>query len=168
MIKDHSKKIMDRQRTLAIPSLSQLQSLTHSLASWLQAGDLIALDGPLGAGKTAFCQALAKSLHSEDKVVSPSFNLIHRYESGRIPITHMDLYRLGPDKAYQLFEEIDDCLEQRRSIVVVEWASYAPSLEADTSLSIVIQPQADDIRHFTLHSRFKALPDALFKGDFAP
>lgn len=116
---------------------SMVTVLTHSpeeteafgarLAAQLSVGDIIALNGPLGAGKTCLVRGLARGLgHDPLRVRSPTFVLHHVYRDGRLPLHHLDLYRLGEGAET---EEFDLDLLAGDGIVAVEWASLA--LEED-------------------------------------
>jgi tRNA threonylcarbamoyladenosine biosynthesis protein TsaE len=87
----------------------------------LKAGNVIALVGDLGAGKTEFVKGLAAGLGSPAVVTSPTFTLIHEYRGGRLPLYHMDFYRLSSEDE---LDEIgfDDYLSQP-GICAVEWAN---------------------------------------------
>lgn len=100
-----------------------------ALAGVLVRGDVVVLAGDLGTGKTAFAQGIATGLGVEDRVTSPSFMIVRVYE-GRLPLHHVDVYRL--DHVQELhdlgFEEIVDS----RGITVIEWGDrVAPVLPAD-------------------------------------
>ena len=90
----------------------------------LRAGDVVALTGDLGAGKTEFVKGLAAGLCSSVQVTSPTFTLIHEYPDGRLPLYHMDLYRLTAEDE---LDEIgfDDYLSQP-GISAIEWANRFP------------------------------------------
>ena len=94
--------------------------LAEDLAAALRVGDLVALRGDLGAGKTTLARAILRSLAGDPhlEVPSPTFTLVQLYETGRLPAAHIDLYRLGdPDEVDEL--GIEDMLA--RGIVMVEW-----------------------------------------------
>jgi tRNA threonylcarbamoyladenosine biosynthesis protein TsaE len=94
----------------------------ESLAPLLEIGDVVALTGPLGAGKTCFVAGLARGLSVQARVRSPSFTLINEYH-GRVLLVHLDLYRLEPPEAERL--GLDEELE--RGAVVVEWGEKLPA-----------------------------------------
>jgi tRNA threonylcarbamoyladenosine biosynthesis protein TsaE len=94
--------------------------IATDLAASLQAGAVVLLSGDLGAGKTAFVRGLAEGLGIDaDEVTSPTFTLVHEYRGGRLPLIHVDLYRL--DRA-----DLDEIgLDQdlaATGVVAVEWA----------------------------------------------
>jgi tRNA threonylcarbamoyladenosine biosynthesis protein TsaE len=92
----------------------------EALAPSLAAGDVILLHGPLGAGKTAFVRGLARGLGAApDEVSSPTFTLIQEYRDGRLPLFHVDLYRLEPREVDDL--GLDDLIDSG-GIVAIEWA----------------------------------------------
>jgi len=99
--------------------------LAQLIAPQLNAGDVLALSGELGAGKTYFTQCLCKELGVEEAVTSPTFVILNEYFSGRIPIFHFDLYRLK-----DVFEVLDlgitDMMDD--SITVIEWPALAEEL----------------------------------------
>jgi len=92
------------------------------LARMVQAGDMLALDGELGAGKTTFVRGLVAGMGAEDVVRSPTFVLHHRYSSGRVTVHHLDCYRLGDGADLSLLD-LDWLLST--GLVVLEWAVYA-------------------------------------------
>jgi tRNA threonylcarbamoyladenosine biosynthesis protein TsaE len=114
------------------------EDLGHSLASLFRAGDVVALHGELGAGKTCLVRGLARGLGVEKRLVSsPSFSLINEYP-GVIPLFHMDCYRLGLEEEIQelgLEEYFDG-----PGISVIEWAEKIrdlPEERLEISISIL-------------------------------
>ncbi len=96
----------------------------RDVAATLSAGDVLALCGELGAGKTHFVKGLAAGLGAECEVTSPTFTLIHEYRGGRLPLFHADWYRIDDERDLVKIG-IDDCLAED-GIVVVEWADKFP------------------------------------------
>lgn len=106
------------------------------LAAVLRPGDLVLLDGDLGAGKTALARAVIRTLVGDPRldVPSPSFALVQPYDSSSGPILHADLYRLSGEA------EIDELglFDRPDAIVLVEWPERAPSLAARADVTIRI------------------------------
>jgi len=92
----------------------------RQFAVGLRRGDVLALAGDLGAGKTQFAKGLAVGLGVETDVTSPTFTLIHEYPDGRLPLFHIDLYRLE-DEDEVLGIGIDEYLDGD-GVTVIEWA----------------------------------------------
>lgn len=110
-------------------------------AATLRPGDVVALDGGLGAGKTHFCKGLAAGLGSADEVTSPTFALVQEYCSGRVPVYHFDWYRLdSADEVLRL--GWDDYLDEE-GVVVVEWAEKFPGLLPARALRLRFEPVPD-------------------------
>jgi tRNA threonylcarbamoyladenosine biosynthesis protein TsaE len=110
------------------------------LGSTLTAGDVIALCGPLGAGKTVFTQGVAESLGIEEPVTSPTFTLISEYY-GRMPMYHMDLYRLGTPEEFAWLgvEEMMD----GEGVSLVEWSENAGDELPDRTIRVDIRINSD-------------------------
>ena len=89
-------------------------------------GDVYALTGDLGAGKTQFVKGMVAALGSDEDVTSPTFTLIHEYNGGRLPVYHFDFYRLeSSDEVSRL--GLDEYLEGD-GVCVIEWADRFPEL----------------------------------------
>ncbi len=106
-------------------TVEETHRVARSLAADLRAGDVIALTGTLGAGKTHFSQGLVAGLGSEAAVTSPTFGIVHEYPDGRLPVCHFDFYRLEGDE--ELLELGWDDYLDRDGVVIVEWADRFPS-----------------------------------------
>ena len=76
-------------------SLVDTHAVAGALAALVRPGDVVVLAGEMGAGKTAFAQAFAAALGVTEPVTSPTYTLVHTYDTGRVPVHHADLYRLG-------------------------------------------------------------------------
>lgn len=106
--------------TYRTESAEQTEALGAILAQRLQGGEIIAYTGDLGAGKTAFTRGLARGLGITERVTSPTFNIVNEYDSGRLPLFHFDMYRLGSsDELYDIGWE--DYLS-RGGVCAVEWS----------------------------------------------
>lgn len=101
-------------------SESDTRAIAIALAADLEAGSVLLLSGDLGAGKTAFVRGLAEGLGiSSDEVTSPTFTIVHEYRGGRLPLIHVDLYRL--DRADPDEIGLDEELASR-GVIAIEWA----------------------------------------------
>jgi tRNA threonylcarbamoyladenosine biosynthesis protein TsaE len=103
---------------IVLPGVDDTRAFGARLARQLRAGDLIVLRGPLGAGKTALTQGIGAGLGVTERVVSPTFVIARVHRSGRLPLVHVDAYRLGS------VDEVDDLdldVETSDAVTVVEW-----------------------------------------------
>jgi tRNA threonylcarbamoyladenosine biosynthesis protein TsaE len=110
------------------------------LAGVLRAGDLVVLAGPLGAGKTALVQGIGAGLGVRGPVVSPTFVIARVHRGGRLPLVHVDAYRLHS------LDEVDDLdleVDLADSVMVVEWGTGLVEQLADAHLEIRIE-RADE------------------------
>lgn len=96
------------------------------LAETLRPGEVIALVGGLGAGKTHVTKGIVEGLGSSDEVTSPTFTLVHEYRSGRLPVFHFDFYRV--DSPAELLAIDWDEMMDARGVIVAEWADRFPEL----------------------------------------
>lgn len=117
------------------------ERLGAALASAIEEGDVIALSGALGAGKTCFVTGVARGLSAKTRVRSPSFTLVNEYR-GRVLLLHLDLYRIEPMDAGALGLE-----EQReRGALVVEWGEKLPGPLLEEALRIAFEVGIGDTR----------------------
>src|SRR5882757_671987 len=125
------------------------ERLGTALATVLPAGTVVALIGPLGAGKTRLVQAVATALGiPPGRVTSPTFVLVNEYTGGRMPVYHFDTYRLKDDDEFLNLgpEEYFDSA----GITFVEWADRVETLLPKDRLEITIDPTSETERQFTL------------------
>ncbi|QSJ18315.1 tRNA (adenosine(37)-N6)-threonylcarbamoyltransferase complex ATPase subunit type 1 TsaE [Nostoc sp. UHCC 0702] len=98
-----------------------------TLGQTLDAGTVILLEGDLGAGKTTLVQGIGQGLGIAEAIVSPTFTLINEYTQGRLPLYHLDLYRLEPQEVVALnLDTYWEGLEVIPGIVAIEWAERMP------------------------------------------
>jgi len=101
----------------------ETQALGRILAQVADPGTVVALDGPLGAGKTCFAQGVGEGLELGEPVVSPTFVLMVEYSAPR-PLLHADAYRLRPEEIEEI--GLEEALEHWDGLALVEWASRIP------------------------------------------
>ena len=104
--------------------LQQLKQVCDKLAQGLNAGDCLLLNGPMGSGKTQFVTCLAQSLKSVDPVSSPTYGLANFYHTSRMPILHIDTYRLADQAEFRQLG-LDEYFESH--LVLVEWGEMVRS-----------------------------------------
>jgi tRNA threonylcarbamoyladenosine biosynthesis protein TsaE len=113
--------------TLSLPNAAATRSLGVRLAQVCSPGSILLLEGDLGAGKTTLVQGLGEGLGIPEAIVSPTFTLIVEYHEGRIPLYHLDLYRLQPHEVPGLNPELFwEGMEVEPGIVAIEWAQRLP------------------------------------------
>ncbi len=111
--------------------------IAEDIAKDLKSGSVITLDGDLGAGKTVFSKGLAKGLGVKEIVDSPTFTVLKIYESGRLPLYHFDVYRIGDaDEMYDIgFEEY----LYGDGVSLIEWAGLIEDLIPENAIRINIK-----------------------------
>ena len=128
-------------------SLEDTLFLGHQLGLLLSTPVLITLDGDLGAGKTHFVQGLALGLGIHEKPTSPTFAIMEEYE-GRLPLLHVDMYRLEEEDLEPL--GLEEQLEEWIGVIAVEWSVRFPHVLPENALNIVIdQDQETRSFHFS-------------------
>ena len=152
-------------KTLLLTSPDQTVALAIRLGPMLTAGDVLLLQGDIGAGKTHFARALIQSLLDEpEDVPSPTFTLVQTYETDMAEIWHADLYRLtSPDEVVEL--GLTDAFEE--AICLVEWPDRLAELAPQSALHLDIALGADEGRRtLTLswsHARWTPLVEEITK-----
>ena len=133
-----------RKGNFIIDTEAGTRALGLSIADAAEPGDIIALTGDLGTGKTALTKYIAEGLGIKEEVISPTFTIVREYRSGRLPLFHFDVYRLsGPEEFIDAGAE--DYLEDS-GLSVIEWADIvADALPAD-ALLVNIEYAEDDKR----------------------
>ena len=106
------------QHGLKVETPEQMRALGERLAGLLRAGDLVVLTGELGAGKTTLVQGIGAGLGVRARVVSPTFVIARVHRDGRLPLIHVDAYRLGSDAEV---DDLDLDADLESAVTVVEW-----------------------------------------------
>ena len=132
-------------RNYETDSAEKTMALAQMLAKRLRAGDVLTLSGDLGAGKTTFVKGLAKGLHIQRNVNSPTFTLIKEYE-GRLPLYHMDVYRLDSEEEDLGYDEYFD----GDGVTVIEWAEKIANRLPEDRLHVKIQRTSENGRILVL------------------
>lgn len=128
-------------KNLTLTSREETIALGKKIGALLKAGDVLVLDGDLGAGKTTFTKGIAAGLDIPDIIKSPTFTIIHEYQDGRLPLYHMDAYRLENGGAADLgLEEYFD----GDGVSVVEWAEFVEDELPADFLAIHFKRTDDD------------------------
>lgn len=139
-------------------SAEETRRLGKLLAEELGPGDVILLEGPLGAGKSEFARGIAGGLGVRERVTSPSFTILNVYTSGRCPLYHFDWYRLSdPEELYEM--GMEEFLTGGDGITLVEWPGQAAEALPADFLMIEIEPEGETERRFRLrkHGNFRQL-----------
>ncbi len=132
---------MRRQHVL--PTVEDTRALGAALAAVVRPGDLLVLTGPLGAGKTALTQGLGAALGVTEPVTSPTFVIARVHRGGRLPLVHVDAYRLG---GVADVDDLDLDASTEESVTVVEWGAGLVERLADEHLEVRLDRRDDDVR----------------------
>ena len=138
---------MSQPLTITAPTAAALQAVAERLGRALQAGDVLALTGPLGAGKTTFVQGLARGLEvpAHRHVASPTFALVNEHP-GRVPLVHADLYRISDPRE---LDELGLTDAFDRAAVAIEWLDRFPEAAPAERLTLEIEILPDGGRLLT-------------------
>jgi tRNA threonylcarbamoyladenosine biosynthesis protein TsaE len=131
------------RREHVLPAPKDTQALGRELAGVLRPGDLVVLVGPLGAGKTALTQGIGAGLGVREPVTSPTFVIARVHRGGRLPLVHVDAYRLG---GVADVDDLDLDASTDESVTVVEWGQGLVEQLADEHLEIRLDRRDDDVR----------------------
>jgi tRNA threonylcarbamoyladenosine biosynthesis protein TsaE len=125
--------------------------LGERLGNFLKGGEIILLEGPLGAGKTLFVKGIASALDIDvEEVTSPSFTLVNQYE-GRLVLYHLDLYRLQEGASAAHAVDLDELLTDERAVLVIEWAERMGRYPLPSPiLRVSIEGDGDDPRKLNI------------------
>ena len=128
-------------------SAQETEQVGQALGARLQPGTVLAYEGDLGAGKTAFTRGLARGLGATEQVTSPTYTIVNEYLSGRIPLFHFDMYRLASaDDLWDIGWE--DYLE-RGGVCAVEWSENVRDA-MEGAITVRIQKLGEESRKITI------------------
>lgn len=145
---------------LKLQNLPAVAAFAQTWASRLKPGDVLAFEGNLGSGKTTLTQHLAKALGFTETINSPTFVLMNEYTSGPYPLVHVDLYRLGPENAETVADELLEMIATGQCLMIVEWADYGPFLNDVLTARLTLSYLADGSRGLLIESARSELCDA--------
>jgi tRNA threonylcarbamoyladenosine biosynthesis protein TsaE len=134
-----------------LPTVEDTRDFGRRLAGRLRAGDLVILSGPLGAGKTALAQGIGAGLGVAGEVTSPTFVIARVHQGGRVPLVHVDAYRLSA--AADPLAEVDDLdldASVEESVTLVEWGEGLVERLSEAYLEIRIDRRDDESREVAL------------------
>ena len=129
-------------------SPEETEAVGRKLAAQLQPGDVLAYYGDLGAGKTAFTRGLAAGLGVTEPVTSPTYTIVNEYLSGRLPLFHFDMYRLG--SADELFDIGWEDYLRRGAVCAVEWSEKVEDAFFGDEIVLRIEKLGDSERKITI------------------
>ena len=131
---------------IIVNSPEETLAFAKAFGETLTAGTLVTLEGNLAAGKTTFTKGLALGLGITEVIDSPTFAIIKEYDTGRLPLYHMDVYRIDSDS------DIDFILEyfEKEGVCVVEWASNIAQDLPNSRIDITINHEENDKRFITV------------------
>ncbi len=134
-----------QNRKLRLNSEEETRALGLEIADALEPGDIIALIGDLGTGKTALTKYIAEGLGIKEEISSPTFTIVKEYRSGRLPLYHFDVYRLGSGE--ELLDIGAEDMLDGDGVCVIEWADIAADvLPADSLVVKLDYGDSDDSR----------------------
>ncbi len=136
---------------MRLSTVEDTRAFGERLAGVLHPGDLVILSGPLGAGKTALAQGIGLGLGVEEPVTSPTFVIARVHHGGRVPLVHVDAYRLGAvaDPRAEV-DDLDLDASVDGSVTVVEWGEGMVEQLADAHLEVRLTRRDDEAREVEL------------------
>ena len=129
-------------REISIRNEEDTKAFGRKLAEELEAGDILALIGDLGTGKTTLTKSVAAGLGVTEDITSPTFNIVNEYHSGRLPLYHFDVYRL--ESGADLFEIGGEEYFDAGGVCIIEWADLVAEVLPDDTKVICLEYGAQE------------------------
>ena len=145
---------------ISIKDKNEMKQFAKRLVALVQPGDLVLLNGDLGAGKTTFTQFIGEALGVKRTINSPTFNIIKSYKGTNLKLHHMDCYRLEDSEEDLGFDEYFE----DNGLTVIEWSQFIEDLLPDESLTINIEVIDEMSRYITIEAKgehYEAMKEAL-------
>lgn len=134
-------------RRVELATTGDTEQFGHDLGEILRAGDVVVLRGPLGAGKTVLARGIGAGIGVDGPVTSPTFVIARVHLGGRVPMVHVDAYRLGGAAEV---DDLDLDVDVEESVTVVEWGAGVAEQLAESWLLVDVERRDDDVRVVTL------------------
>lgn len=125
--------------TLGSSGVGDTQAIGRQIAKLLEDGDVVFLEGDLGAGKTQFAKGVGQGLGIGEDIISPTFNLLLEYASGRVPLYHFDLYRLQDEEDLEQIDFYYLTDASTPGIALIEWSSMFEEAMPDEGIVVSIK-----------------------------
>ena len=143
-------------------NLNDTKRLAQKFAQFLKTGGCVCLYGDIGAGKTAFCREVAKTLKVKEEITSPSFVILNEYKTGIVPIYHFDLYRLENEGVKSIFDELEEYTNSN-VVTFIEWAQFSNLKTPFECINLQINYLDETKREFIFKTEFEKY-NFLIKG----
>lgn len=155
-----SEKIFSETLDIVSHSIAQTRRFGRYLGEILRSGDIVLLEGDLGAGKTSLTQGIAEGLGVSEVVNSPTFTLLKEYHSGRLPLYHFDLYRMDDPEEISALGFEDYIFDE--GISVIEWADKAEGFWPHECLTVYMKNIYDTKRSMSFKAKGKRYRNMLY------
>ena len=142
--------------SIKLTSLEQTEEFGKEFAKTLKPGTVVALTGPLGAGKTTLTKSVARGLGVTETITSPTFTIVCEYETGTLPLYHFDVYRVHDEE--DLFEMGFEEYFHKGGVCLIEWADLIPELLPEDTIGIELNYGANENERVITLGRFSEMP----------
>ena len=142
--------------SIKLTSLEQTEEFGKEFAKTLKPGAVVALTGPLGAGKTTLTKSVAKGLGVTETITSPTFTIVCEYETGRMPLYHFDVYRVHDEE--DLFEMGFEEYFHKGGVCLIEWADLIPELLPEDTICLNLDYGPDENERIIRIGKFSEMP----------